>query len=91
MSTLVRLVRCTIQRVASMPFTSGSATSMTTTSGCSRSAISTALRPSPVSPTISIAWSVARMRRSPWRTTVWESASSTRTGGAGPSAGVMRA
>src|SRR5436309_8622876 len=79
MSTLARLARSTIQRVASMPFSSGSVMSMTTTSGCSSSAISTALRPSPVSPTISILSSVARMRRRPWRTTVCASTSRTRT------------
>src|SRR5947208_10283782 len=78
MSTLTRLSRSTIRAVASMPFSSGSVTSMTTTSGRSRSVISTAVRPSPVSPTISIAASVSRMRRRPWRTMVWASTRNTR-------------
>src|SRR6059058_3372760 len=78
MSTLASFSCLKMRRVASIPFSSGSVRSINTTSGCRRSASSTALRPSPASPTTSISSSVARMQRSPCRTMVWSSTSNTR-------------
>src|ERR1035437_1234114 len=62
------------RRVASMPFSSGMLTSITTTSGRSCSARSTASRPLAASPTISMSASAARIILKPWRTTAWSSA-----------------
>src|SRR5439155_636476 len=73
MRTLVPSLRLMIWRVASMPFSSGRAMSMTTTFGWMRCASSVAVRPSPASPTISISSSDSRSRRRPCRTTVWSS------------------
>src|SRR5438876_5221955 len=79
MRTLVPSLRFTIWRVASMPFSSGSDTSITTTWGRRRSVISAAVRPSRASPTTWMSASASRMRRRPWRTTVWSSTSRTRS------------
>ena len=73
-------VEAASRRVASMPFSSGMLTSITTTSGFSRSANSTASRPLPASPTISMSGCAARIMRKPCRTTAWSSASRIRVG-----------
>src|ERR1019366_3869133 len=62
------------RRVASMPLSSGMATSITTISGRSSAARSTASRPLPASPTISMSAWAARIILKPWRTTAWSSA-----------------
>src|ERR1700722_9043989 len=72
--TRVRGAAATRRRVASIPFSSGMATSITTTSGCSCSASSTASRPLPASPTICISGCVSRIKRKPLRTMAWSSA-----------------
>ncbi len=64
-----------MRRVASMPFSSGMATSITTTSGFSLAASSSASRPFPASPTISISDCSARIIWNPRLTTAWSSAS----------------
>ena len=58
-----------MRRVASMPFSSGMATSITTISGLSDSASSSASRPLPASPTISMSGCSARIILKPCRTT----------------------
>src|ERR1035437_3797907 len=73
-STRVRGESSMRRRVASMPFSSGMATSITTTSGFSFWASSTASRPLPASPAISISGCAARIIRKPWRTSAWSSA-----------------
>src|ERR1039458_1422179 len=58
-----------------MRYGCGVLTSITTTSGRSCSANSTASRPLAASPTISISGWAARIILKPWRTTAWSSAS----------------
>src|SRR5580692_6625999 len=73
-STRVRGDESARRRVASIPFSSGMATSITITSGCSVPASSTASRPLPASPTISMSGCAARIILNPCRTTAWSSA-----------------
>src|SRR5580658_410512 len=73
-STRERGDRSATRRVASMPFNSGMATSMTITSGCNWPARSRASRPLPASPTISMSGCAARIILNPCRTTAWSSA-----------------
>src|SRR5450755_516312 len=65
--------RSATRRVASIPFNSGMATSITITSGCNWPARSRASRPLPASPTISISGCAARIILNPCRTTAWSS------------------
>src|SRR5881296_2685161 len=67
-----------IRRVASIPFNSGIATSMTTTFGVNCSASSTASRPLPASPTTSMSGCESSISRNPWRTIAWSSANKIR-------------
>src|SRR5688572_18771199 len=76
--TLVCGCDSAMRRVASMPLSSGIATSMTTTSGFSCSVMVTASRPLPASPTISMSAWAPRIIRKPWRTTAWSSANKIR-------------
>src|SRR5437867_7908509 len=77
-STRARGAEREIRRVASMPFSSGIATSMTTTSGSKRSASSTASRPVPASPTTSMSCCESSISRKPCRTIAWSSANKIR-------------
>lgn len=67
-------------RVASMPSSTGIRTSITTTSGESRSARSIAARPSPHSPTTSMSGCASMIVAKPVRISAWSSHTSTRTG-----------
>src|SRR5215208_2479364 len=67
----------TIVRVASMPLSSGSTTSMTTTSGWSSRCASTASCAVPASPTTAMSCSRSRSSLRPARTTAWSSTRST--------------
>ena len=70
--------RAAIRRVASMPSISGMRMSISTTSGVSRRALSTACVPSEHSPTTSMSSSASRIIRKPARISAWSSTSSTR-------------
>ena len=82
-----------IRRVASMPSIAGIRTSITTTSGRSRSNPRTASAPSIASPTTSMSSSASRIMRNPPRISAWSSAMSTRIDrrGASRSIGSVRA
>src|SRR3990172_2139406 len=75
--TLVVGTALRIRRVASRPLSSGIAMSMTTTAGRSALVSFTAWRPVSASPTTWMSPSDSRRARSPSRTTLWSSASST--------------
>ena len=68
----------TMRRVASIPFSLGMRTSISTTSGAVSPARSTASSPSPASPTTSRSGSALRISRKPALTSAWSSASRTR-------------
>src|SRR6266567_3434447 len=69
-----------MRRVASRPSIPGMRMSMSTTSGSSRTAVSTASALSLASPTTSMSSSPLRMDRNPARTREWSSTTSTRIG-----------
>ncbi len=69
----------TTRRVASMPSSSGMRMSISTTSGFSRRAMSTACTPSTASPTTSMSSSASKIILKPARTSAWSSAIMMRT------------
>ncbi len=79
-TTRVRGERRTAWWVSSRPPSPGIARSATSTSGVRRSTISSAVRPSPASPTTWRSDSARRRARTPWRTISWSSARTMRTG-----------